>query len=99
MPGVVGRGGGGYAGRGAPAHRAPGAPGTCRGRGWRGRAVGWCAAGGCTMRGCDTAGRFAGVSGRAGCGGLPGSSMRSRMRRRHEAAGGGWRVRLRRRRG
>jgi hypothetical protein len=31
------------------------------------------------MRGCETTGRFAGVSGRAGCVGLPGSSMRNRI--------------------
>jgi len=31
------------------------------------------------MRGCVTCGRFAGASGRAGCGSLPGSSMRSRI--------------------
>ena len=42
--------------------------------------------GGWTMRGCDTCGRFAGVSGRAGCGVLPGSSMRKPNRRRDESS-------------
>ena len=49
-------------------------------------------AGGCTMRGCVTCGRFAGASGRAGCGVLPGSSMRSRIvggTNRPEGADGG----------
>src|SRR5262245_36001460 len=79
MPGVVGRGGEygcricpGAPGRPGPPGFAPGAPGFAV-------APGGCAAGGCTMRGCDTCGRFAGVSGRAGCGTLPGSSMRSRI--------------------
>src|SRR4030095_2988980 len=78
MLGVVGRGGGGYAGRGTPA--GPGRPEGVEGRAAAGgvaAAFDGVAAGGCTMRGCDTRGRLAGVSGRAGCGGLPGSSMRS----------------------
>ena len=45
-------------------------------RAWRSQAA--CAGGGCTMRGCVTCGRLAGASGRAGCGVLPGSSMRRR---------------------
>jgi hypothetical protein len=36
-------------------------------------------AGGCTILGCVTGGRFAGASGRAGCGILPGSSIRRRI--------------------
>src|SRR4030095_1117916 len=80
MLGVVGRGGGGYAGRGAPA--GPDRPAGVAGRaaaGGVGAALGGVAAGGCTMRGCDTMGRWAGISGRAGCVGLPGSSIRSRI--------------------
>jgi len=79
MLGVVGRGGGGNAGRGAPA--VPGRPPDVAGRPLAGGVAGFggVAAGGCTMRGCDTAGRFAGVNGRAGCVGLPGSSMRRRI--------------------
>ena len=79
MLGVVGRPGDGYVGRGWP-----GMPG--RDAGVPGRpapaagfvATGGVAAGGCTILGCETAGRFAGVSGRAGVVGLPGSSMRRR---------------------
>ena len=80
MPGVVGRPGGGYAGT---ARRAPGravTPGRAAHRAHRAgrRRAGGVAGGGCTMRGCVTAGRLAGVIGRAGCGVLPGSSMRRR---------------------
>ena len=80
MLGVVGRDGGGYAGR-CP----PGVPG--RGAGVVARApaggcvgfAGGAAAGGRTIFAWETTGRFAGVSGRAGCVGLPGSSMRNRI--------------------
>src|SRR5436853_62774 len=66
MLGVVGRGGGGYAGRGPP-----GVPGRVPvpGRdvpGVAGFADAGAAAGGCTIRGCDVAGRFAGAGGCAG---------------------------------
>ncbi len=80
MPGVVGRGGGEYGGRacpGAPGRAAPAglAPAGC------GLAVapGAGGAGGFNIRGCETCGRFAGASGREGCGVRPGSSMRSRI--------------------
>ena len=77
MLGVVGRGGV-YAGRGGCA--APGREGA-DGRAVAGfaDAAGGVGGGGCTMRGCVTCGRLAGASGRAGCGVLPGSSMRSRI--------------------
>lgn len=84
--GVVGRGGGGYAGRGGAgdAGRVPlGAAARAAGSTAppeRVPAAGACAdgTGALTMRGCDTGGRFAGSNGRAGCGVLPGSSIRRR---------------------
>ena len=79
IPGVVGRGGEygcricpGAPGRPAPAGFAPGVAGFAVAPGG-GDAGGW------TMRGCETGGRLAGVNGRAGCGALPGSSMRRRI--------------------
>jgi len=80
MPGVVGRGGE-YGCRncpGAPGRVAP-APGFAPGVAGFAVAPAACGAGGWSIRGCETSGRFAGVSGRAGCGTLPGSSMRKRI--------------------
>ena len=80
IPGVVGRGGE-YGCRicpGAPGRPAP-APGLAPGVAGFAVAPGDCGAGGWTMRGCETCGRLAGVNGRAGCGALPGSSIRSRI--------------------
>src|SRR4051812_43803552 len=80
MPGVVGRGGPGYGGRRPGAPGRCGAPGREPAAGGPGRAplAGCCVGGGCTILGWDTAGLFAGASGRAGCTGAFGSSMRSR---------------------
>jgi hypothetical protein len=78
MPGVVGRGGGAYAGRGPPAPDR-GVPGVAERAPAGVVGFGGVAGGGCTIRGCDTTGRFAGVNGLAGCVGLPGSSMRNRI--------------------
>ena len=79
MPGVVGRGGA-YGARGAwPAPPGRVGDGVRPVAGVAGLAPAAGGVGGCTIRGCVTCGRFAGASGRAGCGVLPGSSMRSRI--------------------
>jgi len=78
MLGVVGRSGA-YGARGWPGVPVRGAPAPGFAAAEALPDVGGCAAGGCTMRGCVTCGRFAGVSGRAGCGVCPGSSMRRRI--------------------
>ena len=81
-----------YGGRGGCAPTGSRRRRRTSGRRRRGFAPAAGGAGGCTMRGCVTCGRFAGASGRAGCGVLPGSSMRSRIvGGTNRPAGDGWR--------